>query len=175
MESWLPKAGMLLQSHCGLEDGCIGLSSWLHLWNLKFHAGTAAIICQIIKTLKMSWFHCVQESGGFPEKRAASGFWTLRPYTKNFTKTFILKFPRYAFSKESLCSAIWKASGKEKLIRFLEKMISWKVLFGNFRRELCSSLCCLMKQAGTFLCLHLLYISVHLFSMHITMYLSKLK
>ena len=60
----------------------------------------------------------------FPEKRVASGFWTLWPYTKNFVKTFILKFPRNAFSKESLRSAIWKASGKEKLIRFLEKVIS---------------------------------------------------
>ena len=59
------------------------------------------------------------------------------------------------FYKKTLSSAIWTTSGKEKLMRFLEKMISWKALFGNFRRELCSSLCSLMKQVGTFLCLHL--------------------
>ena len=76
------------------------------------------------------------------------------------------------FYKKTLRSVMWKASGKEKLIRFLEKVLSWKAFFGNFKRELCSSLRWLMKQVGTFLYLHLFNTSVNLFSgMLISMYL----
>ena len=50
----------------------------------------------------------------FPRKDNQIRFLDTTTSQKNFVKSFMLMFPRNAFSKESLFSAIWKASPEKK-------------------------------------------------------------
>ena len=82
------------------------------IWNLNFHADTAAIFSQMNETLNL------QHHGIF------GVIWR---HIKVFKK---------CFHRKSVCPVIWWATGKA---RFLKKVT--KAFHGNFKRKLCSSLC----------------------------------
>ena len=86
------------------------------IWNLKFHADTAAIFSQMNKTLNLQ-YHGI--------------FCIIWCHIKVFTRNF---------HGNSVFPVIWWATGKEKPSRFLETVILCEAFRGNFKRKVGFSL-----------------------------------